>query len=291
VSRLAPIVLFAYNRPGHTRDALESLASNPEAARSELYVFCDAPPAHSAVAELDRVEQTRRIVRERDWCGHVELVEATRHHGCDESMLSGIDRIISAHERVIVLEDDLVVSPNLLSFLNTGLDTYECEPRVGAVSGYMYPVTHTGLPRTFFHCLLNFWGWGTWERAWRQFEPDAAVSLAALRSRDLVDRFILGRPIYLEYLIKLQGRKDSYDILWYASLLARDMLVLYPGRSLVRNRGFDLTGTHLSILDRPNLAFQEQEIANCPVDVVPQPIVEDHSVTDAILQSNAYIWA
>jgi hypothetical protein len=66
---------------------------------------------------------------------------------------------------------------------------------------------------------------------------------------------MLGRPEYLDYLIALQNHPDSYDILWYASLLTRKQLVLYPGQSLVANLGFDLSGTHLSILDGPNYAF------------------------------------
>lgn len=286
----SPIVFFAYNRPAHTRAALESLSRNPESKASDLYVFLDAPRAGADAAEIECVEQTRSVIRERQWCGHVEVLSSPEHLGCDGSMLSGIDKIVSAFGEVVVLEDDLVLSSHFLSYINRALAMYKDHPGVGAVSGYMYPVTHTDLPYTFFHCLLNFWGWGTWRRAWSVFQPDAGASLSALRTRDLVERFILGRPEYLEYLIKLQGRKDSYDILWYASLLVYDLLVLYPGRSLVRNTGFDLSGTHLSILDKPNMAFQRQTIAEEPVEMCPKPVVEDDSVTDAVIQSNAYIW-
>ena len=42
-SPLAPILLFVYNRPAHTRRLVESLLRNAEAAESTLFVYSDAP--------------------------------------------------------------------------------------------------------------------------------------------------------------------------------------------------------------------------------------------------------
>jgi len=38
---LAPIILFAYNRPDHTRRTLEALSANLLADQSELFIFAD----------------------------------------------------------------------------------------------------------------------------------------------------------------------------------------------------------------------------------------------------------
>ena len=38
----APILLFVYNRPAHTRQALEALSRNTLAAASDLFVYSDA---------------------------------------------------------------------------------------------------------------------------------------------------------------------------------------------------------------------------------------------------------
>ena len=53
---LAPIVLFVYNRPEHTRACLEYLERNELAAESELYVFADGAKSGSeeAVAAVRR---------------------------------------------------------------------------------------------------------------------------------------------------------------------------------------------------------------------------------------------
>lgn len=288
--RLSPIVFFAYNRPQHTRNALASLAENAEARSSELYIYCDAPPRGATQAVCDAVEQTRRVVRERQWCGHVQILEAPVNLGCDGSMLLGIESIVKSHGRVIVLEDDLIVGRYWLSFLNRGLAVYEGDERVGAISGFMYPIVHRSLPRTFFSCFLNFWGWATWKSAWDMFQPNASVLLRGLSESGLLDRYMLGRPEYLRYLIELQGRRDSYDILWYATLLTQQKLVLYPGQSLVANRGFDLSGTHLAILDEPNLAFMDHPVSDVELNVERQPVLEDKSATDAVIEANSYIW-
>ena len=45
--QLAPIALFAYNRPDHMARVVEGLAKNREAAQSKLFVFSDAPKTAS----------------------------------------------------------------------------------------------------------------------------------------------------------------------------------------------------------------------------------------------------
>lgn len=39
---LAPVILFTYNRPEHTKRTIEALAANELAAETDLYVFSDA---------------------------------------------------------------------------------------------------------------------------------------------------------------------------------------------------------------------------------------------------------
>lgn len=286
----SPVVMFAYNRPEHTRAALITLRANQEASNTELFVYCDGPPAGCPQALTDSIEETRRVVRETEWCGHVEVIEADSNLGCDVSMRAGITEIIESFGKAIIFEDDLRVGPHWLSFVNRGLELYEEDERVGAISGFMYPVRHRKLPKTFFSCLLNFWGWGTWKRAWSCFETDAAELLHKLNENSLIERFMLGRPEYLDYLIALQNREDSYDILWYATLLTRKQLVLYPGQSLVANLGFDSSGTHLSILDGPNYAFLNQTVAPNAPQIIKEVPFEDVDATLAVVEANGYIW-
>ncbi len=54
---IAPIVLFAYNRPWHLQQTVESLAKNYLAGQSELFVFSDGPKTESDVPKVTEVKQ------------------------------------------------------------------------------------------------------------------------------------------------------------------------------------------------------------------------------------------
>lgn len=41
--KLAPIVIFTYNRPWHTQQTVEALLKNEYASESDLIIFSDAP--------------------------------------------------------------------------------------------------------------------------------------------------------------------------------------------------------------------------------------------------------
>jgi len=144
---------------------------------------------------------------------------------------------------VIVVEDDLEVSPTFLRFMNAGLERYADNDRVMQISGYQFPVELP--PRPLFFSFPTSWGWATWARAWQHFDADAKGYSALAADKALRHHFDLdGSYPYFEMLERQRkGQVDSWAIRWHLSVFMRDGLVLYPGRSLVRNTGFD-GGTH-----------------------------------------------
>jgi hypothetical protein len=149
------------------------------------------------------------------------------------------------HDRVIVLEDDLVTAPTFLRYMNDALMTYEDEETVGSIHGYWYPARFN-VPETFFLRGASCWGWATWSRAWRMFEPDGGKLLAELRRRKLTRLFDLDGAIGYTRMLQQQiaGKNNSWAIRWHAAMFLAGGLQLSPGASLVRNIGFDGSGTH-----------------------------------------------
>jgi hypothetical protein len=114
---LAPIALFVYCRPEHTRRTLEALARCPEWKSSQVVVYADGakkPEFAAAVAE------TRRVVREL--APHATVIEQPANRGLARSIIAGTTELCERFGRVIVVEDDLEVAPGFLTFLNAGLD-------------------------------------------------------------------------------------------------------------------------------------------------------------------------
>ena len=241
----APVALFVYNRPAHTRRTLESLAANAEARETELSIYADAAKPDATAEEHERVRQVRGVIREEEWCGSVTIIESETNRGLADSIIHGVREVLARSGCVIVLEDDLRLASTFLSYMNSALRCYENDPEVMHVSGYMFPVA-AELPETFFLRLTSSWGWATWRRAFDQFEPDAGKLLAQLRERDLLETFNLeGAYDFAAQLeANASGRLHTWAAQWYATLLLKDGLGLFPRRSLVENFGFDGSGVH-----------------------------------------------
>lgn len=240
--KLAPVLLFVYNRPQHTRQLLESLLANKEAAESELFIYSDGPKDENDRAAVDEV---RRYVRQIEGFAAVRLTERKQNQGLANNIIDGVTTVAGQYGRVIVLEDDLRVSPYFLKFMNDALETYRDEPRVGHIQACDYTRSPI-LPDTFLIKWTGSWGWATWDRAWKLFNPDGAELLRQLEERKLTKTFDFnGKYGYTRMLRKqVEGKNNSWAIRWNASLFLKDVLSLNVGKALVQNNGFDGTGTH-----------------------------------------------
>jgi len=263
---LAPIALFVYKRPVHTQRVIEALLTNPEAKSSDLIIFADGPKNSKDHAGTKAV---RQIVSEITGFRSIEFHFSEMNHGLSNSLINGITDVLERHERIIVLEDDILVSRNFLKFMNEALVQYESEPRVASIHGYVYPL-ESELPDTFFIRGADCWGWATWRRAWAEFSPDGrALYQELLESGQLEDFDFDGSAQYTQMLLdQIQGRNDSWAVRWYASAFLKDMLTLYPKKSLVTNIGLDGTGTHSGKSRILNAQILDSGSLELPLDVV-----------------------
>lgn len=238
----APILLFVYNRPRHTKELIESLLANEEAAQSELFIYSDAP---KEVAQADAVDEVRRYVRSITGFRQIHIVERNENHGLARSIIDGVTTQVNRFGRVIVLEDDLVVAPYFLRFMNEALEVYENESKVGHIQACDFTQDRR-LPPTFLIKWTGSWGWGTWQRAWKLFNPDGSYLLQQLEERGLTHRFDFDGNYRYTHMLRRQveGKNNSWAIRWNATLFLNDILSLNVGRSLVQNHGFDGSGIH-----------------------------------------------
>ena len=262
----APIAIFAYNRPDHLRRVVEALKRNDGAAQSPLYVFCDGAKSR---AQADAVAAVRRYVRSITGFARLTVTEHDLNLGLATSIISGINRVLGDHDRVVVVEDDILTSPFFLRFINAGLDTYDRVPEVASIHGYCYPIAGPA-PATFFMRGADCWGWGTWRRAWQHFESDGAKLLAELEARQLIRDFDLDGTAPHSAILRdfVAGRNNSWAVRWHASTFLEGMLTLYPGASLVRNIGADGSGTHSGWHSTYDVKLAEQPVAVHPIPVV-----------------------
>lgn len=266
MSTLAPIILFIYNRPDHTLHTLEALAANTLASESDLFIFADGPKENASPEMLDKICQTREVARSKKWCKNVTVIESEKNKGLAASIISGVTEIVNKYDKLIVLEDDLVTSPYFLQYMNDALNVYRNEQKVACIHGYVEPHKRP-LPETFFIKGADCWGWATWKRAWDYFNPNGQTLLDELHKRHCEKHFNFDNTYdYIGMLEdQIAGKNNSWAIRWLASAYLNDMYCLYPNKSLVKNIGFDGTGTHCG-----SCIFLQEEISSEPVNIIYQ---------------------
>jgi len=241
-NEVAPIALFVYNRPDHTRRTIEALKQNLFAKDSDLIVFSDAPKTG---AQAESVREVSKYIREIDGFKSVTIVEREANLGLARSIIDGVTTIVNKYGRIIVLEDDMVTSPYFLTYMNEALVKYADDERVVSIHGYVYPVKQS-LPEAFFLLGSDCWGWATWSRGWACFNSDGQFLLDELKRRKLIHAFDFNGTYPFSKMLEgqIKGINDSWAVRWYASAFLANKLTLYPGRSLVHNIGNDNSGTH-----------------------------------------------
>ena len=238
-----PIALFLYNRPAHARLVLESLSQCRRFDECFLRICCDGPKRSE---DAESVAAVREVARE--WAGRLnaEVIERDANRGLARSVVDGVSELCDSHGRVIVVEDDFLLSTSFLDYMLSALDRYENESNVYQICGYMFPIRHAPEPDAFFLPLTTTWGWATWSRAWKIFDWNAPQAEKLLRDPEVRRRFNLNDAYpYAEMLERrLRNENDSWGILFWWAVFKAGGLVLHPRKSLVWNGGFDASGTH-----------------------------------------------
>ena len=239
---LSPILLFVYNRLPHTRRCIESLLKNSLAAESELFIYTDGAKDQTVASE---VEEVRNYIHTLQGFKRITIIERDKNWGLARNIIDGVSTQVKKYGKVIVLEDDLVVAPYFLQFMNDALETYKDEPKVGHIQACDF-TQDSSLPDTFLIKWTGSWGWGTWDRAWKHFNPNGKELLQELEQRKLTFTFDFNGKYGFTRMLRrqIEGKNNSWAIRWNASLFLKDILSLNVGRSLVQNEGFDGSGTN-----------------------------------------------
>ena len=241
----APIILFVFNRPEHTKRTLTFLSQNYLAPKSDVHIFADGPKENTTDENQKKIEETRKVIREKFGFKSVSIRESEKNKGLAPSIIAGVTDIINKFGKCIVVEDDLETSPWFLTYMNDALEVYKDTPNVACIHGYVEPHKKQ-LPETFFLKGADCWGWGTWKRAWDKFNPDGQELLSELHNRKCERHFNFNNTYNYVGMLEDQiaGRNSSWAIRWLASAYLNDMYCLYPNETLVLNVGFDGSGTH-----------------------------------------------
>lgn len=233
---LVPVILFSYNRPRHIARTIDCLRENDVPL---IYAFSDGP---RAAEDADNVNEVRKILRSIDWC-EVRLAERKTNLGLGRSILTGVTKVLSQHDAVIVFEDDLVCVPGTYAYLCAALEHYRNDARVMSVTGWTHPIVTPNdvTDHPYFdgraECLI----WGTWARAWRGMDTDA-YTLMKQCSANGINIYEYGADLVTMARVELLANIWAVRFLYW-HILNRG-LCLRPPWSIVEHIGWDSRGTN-----------------------------------------------
>lgn len=241
------------------------------ADESRLFIFSDA--AKTPADEL-KVAEVRQIISDLGGFKSVKVTERKHNMGLAASIIDGVSVLVKEYGKVIVYEDDLLSSPYTLQYFNEALARYATEEKVMHIGAYMYDLKDRSLPETFFWRAATSWGWATWDRAWKSFEPDIDVLMAQFDKRKISQFSIEHTMNFWKQILDFKsGKNNSWAIRWYASIFLKGGLTLNPSHSLVHNIGNDGSGTHSN-----NEHMYSVQVAQKPVTFFPH-VIEENPVT------------
>ena len=240
---LAPICLFTYNRLEETIQTVKSLQNNYLAPLSELFVFSDGPRSESAIP---KVTEVRNYLSTITGFKSVLILESPVNKGLANSIIEGVSKVIEQYGKIIVLEDDLISSPNFLNFMNHALDFYETDTKIQSINGYSVFLM-SAMEEVYFQTRPFPWGWATWSDRWKKDIFDKKKLDLFIKS----DNFILkefkakcGNDISKMLLNSINNKNDSWYVRWTFDHFRNNNYSIFPTKSYIQNIGHNTNGTH-----------------------------------------------
>lgn len=274
MSKFAPILVFVFKRQFHISNLLNSLAQCDEAKFSELIIYSDGPKNPSDNLENEAIQNVRDICSNENRFKSVRLVKSEKNLGLANSIINGVTNVIEEYGSVIVLEDDLIVSPFFLKYMNDALVEFKNDERVGQIGACNFFANGEKFPGVFFIPIPDCLGWATWKENWKKFITDPDLIFKQLEmDKKLSDRFNGYGSYDFSGLLKSKtlNKVDSWAILWHATCVLNNWLTLYPNPSMT-NHIESTEATHANVNIIPPLASFPIDLKNIPVKEVKSVI-------------------
>lgn len=257
----APILLFTYKRLAPLKKTVEALKQNQLAQISDLFIFSDGPKSD---ADVDQIDEIRSFLKTVDGFRTVEIEASEANKGLATSIIDGVTKVFERYDRVIVLEDDLLTTPNFLKYMNNAMSYYEASAKAFSISAYSFDLRHNedAQNTTYFLNRGWSWGWGTWKDRWQDVDWNVADYASFSKDRKRQKEFAAGGSDLNKMLQKqMTGQLDSWAIRWFYHQYKVSGLTLYPLASKVYNNGFDDYATHTSGSEKRYVPYLDTEHA------------------------------
>ena len=258
---------MAFNRANITQRVFDEIR---KAKPKQFFMAVDGP-RDSRPGEDKLCQATRDIVKQVDWDCEVKTYFPEKNAGI-QGVRSGptvaINWFFEHVESGIIFEDDCLPHPSFFTFCSEMLDYYKDDEKVMHISGDNFKLGRKrGVASYYFSIYPSTWGWATWRRAWKHFDPTLA-SFPQFRDENRIAKIIKEQDeqkVWLDTFKKeYYGEWKTWDYEWMYAIFSRGGLCAIPNVNLISNIGFGAQSTHTS--------FTESRFANIPTRAMQLPL-------------------
>jgi hypothetical protein len=232
---LPPLMLVAFTRPDLLQAVLQAIRQQT-VLPPQIIAFVDGA---RKPADLPLIEQSLTLLQQFTETVPVQVIARPQNLGCDRNVILGLTEVLSNHESVIYLEDDIVPNRHFYERMARLLTAYRDQPQVASISAY---ASLTGLTVNADIWVSNRvfpWGMGLWADRWQaldlanhsgQYNPFQGfhnIPPTVQTKLTLVNQFWLEK-----------NQQTDWAITFTLAALHRQQVHLVPQISLIHNIGF-----------------------------------------------------
>lgn len=238
------IIFIIFNRPRHTKLVFESIKKQRP---KKLFIIADGP-RNTHLGEDILCEQARKITSQIDWDCSVYRNYSDINLGCKNRIVTGLNWAFSLTDEAIILEDDCLPHDDFYTFCQLLIEKYRDTEDIFSISGSNF---HDGMKFSsasyYFSKYAACWGWATWARAWKFYDPSLSFwpEYSSSKEWEMVMQNLEERK-YWEPLINqtYNNQIDTWDYQWSVSIWKKNGINITPNVNLVSNIGFGPDATH-----------------------------------------------
>ena len=265
--KYAPVVIPTLNRFQHLKRCLESLEYNKLFLYTEIYISLDYPPSEKYIEGYKKVKGLLHNKCNKYKNIHVitQTINLGAFNNCDKLQQIVFEKY--NYDSIIVLEDDVQLSPNFLEYCNVLLDKYKNNEDIVGICGSSqvwygenfkdeYNKNHKDVIRLM---PLVWHGFATWKKNYYEIKKLCEnkyfenikynfFNLLKLRKKSLcffycyIDRVCWSKaqlPWYNNKIVPI-------DMTWDIYMMVNDKYVIYPVINKVLDLGMDGTGVNFT---------------------------------------------
>lgn len=240
---LPPLVLVAFTRPDLLKEVLNGLRQQTLMPQ-RIIAFIDGA---RRPADLPLMAECTALLNDfsNDFSeavpqASVQVITRSHNLGCDQNVIAALTEVLSTHESLIYLEDDIVPNPHFYERMSRLLAAYRDQPQVASISAYASLPEGLAVETDFWVSQRVFpWGMGLWADRWQAFDlANQTGQYNPFQEFQNIPATVQTKLTLVNQFWLEKNHQTDWAITFTVAALHNQQVHVIPQTSLIRNIGF-----------------------------------------------------